>query len=1010
MAYYFSSRTFRAKASIAWGKHGTLRFPNTGSTQYPVTLESNPFKPGAFVNSSDIKLPAVIRPGCQYPVVVDKKYGQSPSASTTHTVTIGTTQALSRLLVFLGRPSTGGWGATPAGWNVVTDGGFSDVLRIYWRDCDGTEGTTVDFTTGSSHRASWVVYKIAKDTFDFGVAPQMSNTSSTNGSGSTADEVDPTWAVTETLYITLTCLNATSARTVTSYPGNYRDNRNQISDNISIVYAGGNDSTNIALAGRHDTVQPSAFGGSFTLSGNTDYDDTTVAIKGICPPQPPRALNTNVIQPMSALRLVGSSSGETVGTSTTHSITMPSGVGGTVVFIYHAALGGTGSFATDGWVKFSDVGVVGAAGIEAFISHANPSGVLTFTTTTAIRTAWVAYRFIGADTAVLPEQNTRTTANSTAPDAGSITPTWSTAFETAYIGFCAGIDTTQNVNAFPANAPDGRIYVENTAALGGQWIGSSIKQDSSGSFDQDAYTLGSTDDWIALTFAVKASVATGVSVGIRTTFKPTNYANTSTIFAHTVNVSVGAVFKNPPLYTNTSTIFNASIRRTLRPTNYVDPDTINSTSIRRTLRPTNYVDPVTINSQSIRRTLRPTNLVDPDTINSQSIRRIMRPSLYTDPDVINSLSIRRIMRPALYSDADTFYTQVVRRTIRPNAHTNSNVIQSASLRMTLKPSLYSDGDTFFNATIIAGANNKAPTLHTNTNSFFSPKILTRLRPSVHVNNQTYYTQTLRRTLRPTNLVDPDTFYTQSIRRTMRPSVFPNVNTFYTHTLRKTLRPTNYTDPDTFYTQSLRRILRPTNYVDPDTINSQAIRRTLRPTNYTDPDTFYTHTLRRTINPTNYSDPDTINGQSIRRIMRPTNLVNSQGFLSLSITRTLKPSLYSDADTFYTQTVRATQILLAGLHTNSSLFYSARLTLTFTPALHSNDSVFPVTNVYVDLGQIWIEQGNPADPGWAGVADPAAPTWVAVGNPSDPGWSNVNDVISNWTEVPNGPSVTWSEND
>jgi hypothetical protein len=146
-------------------------------------------------------------------------------------------------------------------------------------------------------------------------------------------------------------------------------------------------------------------------------------------------------------------------------------------------------------------------------------------------------------------------------------------------------------------------------------------------------------------------------------------------------------------------------------------------------------------------------------------------------------------------------------------------------------------------------------------------------------------------------------------------------------------------------------------------------------------------------------------------MRPTNLVNSQGFLSLSITRTLKPSLYSDADTFYGHAIGLGLVtIFAGLHTNTSLFYSARLTLRFTPALHSNNSVFPVTNVYVDLGQIWIEQGNPTDPGWAGVADPAAPTWVAVGNPSDPGWSNVNDVISNWTEIPNGSSVTWSEND
>lgn len=428
---------------------------------------------------------------------------------------------------------------------------------------------------------------------------------------------------------------------------------------------------------------------------------------------------------------------------------------------------------------------------------------------------------------------------------------------------------------------------------------------------------------------------------------------------------------SPSLFTNTNSFFTHSIRRTLTPSAYTDGETFFSLSLRRTMRPTNYVDSDTFYTQSIRRIMRPALYTDPDGFFTHSIRRTVRPSLYTDPDTINAHRLSVPIRPSLFTNTNSFFTHSIRRVLRPTNYVDSDTFYTQSVRITLRPSLYTDSDTF-------------------------------------------YTQSIRRILRPSLFVDGDTFYTHAISiasGNIQPSLYTNTQSFFTHSIRRTVRPSLYSDGETFFSLSLRRTIRPTNYVDGDTFYSQSIRRTLRPNAYSDPDTFYTQVIRRVVFAALHSNSQTFFGPRINRIMRPTLYTDADTFYAHSLRRTLKPAAFSNSNTFYTHSIGLGVILInPNLFVNSNQFYSSRIGVRLGPSLFTNSAIQYTHNVYVDVGQIWIEEANPAAPVWAEVANSSA-SWTEVSNPATVSWPEINNPASSgWTEIPNGNIVSWEEED
>jgi hypothetical protein len=84
-----------------------------------------------------------------------------------------------RIIVqFVGRPASTGTITFPGTWTFMTQQaqGTNQQVTTYYRDCDGTEGTSVTVTMGAAANViSAHVYRIAPGTYNSGSAPEITS-------------------------------------------------------------------------------------------------------------------------------------------------------------------------------------------------------------------------------------------------------------------------------------------------------------------------------------------------------------------------------------------------------------------------------------------------------------------------------------------------------------------------------------------------------------------------------------------------------------------------------------------------------------------------------------------------------------------------------------------------------------------------------------------------------------------------------------------------------------------
>lgn len=126
----------------------------------------------------------------------------------------------------------------------------------------------------------------------------------------------------------------------------------------------------------------------------------------------------------------------------------------------------------------------------------------------------------------------------------------------------------------------------------------------------------------------------------------------------------------------------------------------------------------------------------------------------------------------------------------------------------LAPSLFTNTATFFSPTVTPGSVGLTPSLFTNTNTFFSPTVanIQTLVPSLFTNSQTFFSPTVTRgtvTLTPSLFTNGQSFFTPTVTTgavSLAPSLFTNSQTFHSPTVTGTysLTPALFTNSQTFF--------------------------------------------------------------------------------------------------------------------------------------------------------------------------------------------------------------------
>lgn len=109
-------------------------------------------------------------------------FGQSPIAATSHDIPLPTDLNGKRLIVaFTGLGTATSSIVFPAGWTEIdTTSNANERQEIFYRDCDGSEGSLLTITTATSILASWGMVEFPKGSFDKAQAPVGSATTSTS--------------------------------------------------------------------------------------------------------------------------------------------------------------------------------------------------------------------------------------------------------------------------------------------------------------------------------------------------------------------------------------------------------------------------------------------------------------------------------------------------------------------------------------------------------------------------------------------------------------------------------------------------------------------------------------------------------------------------------------------------------------------------------------------------------------------------------------------------------------
>jgi len=216
--------------------------------------------------------------------------------------------------------------------------------------------------------------------------------------------------------------------------------------------------------------------------------------------------------------------GNEANVETNHTINMPAGVvAGDLLIVFTSTQGGWPMTFPGGaaWTQLYSTTSTNTLG-QAFwkISDGGEGASITATTAGAVRSAHTSYRISGYSSSDVPEAVGNVAGNSANPNPPLLTPTWGSR-ATLWLAGAHYFIGTYDVNAYPANYTDGRNDKTNNA--GGAGVGSARRENTTAAEDPGAFTLSTTDTWVASTIGIAPAwdivisvTATGIASGEHT--------------------------------------------------------------------------------------------------------------------------------------------------------------------------------------------------------------------------------------------------------------------------------------------------------------------------------------------------------------------------------------------------------------------------------------------------------------------------------------------------------------
>lgn len=151
-----------------------------------------------------------------YPIIAGTSTSMETNGVTSHTVSLPANIVSGDLLIvlFCGRDVSSATINFPAGWNIIKTGlnGSSEIFKSAYRVADGSEGSTITVTTGSTGRSAHISYRIT----DYTSTPEGEVNSSIN-----PPSLTPSWGTKDSLWIAVARLSAHGG--TPAAPANYSD-------------------------------------------------------------------------------------------------------------------------------------------------------------------------------------------------------------------------------------------------------------------------------------------------------------------------------------------------------------------------------------------------------------------------------------------------------------------------------------------------------------------------------------------------------------------------------------------------------------------------------------------------------------------------------------------------------------------------------------------------------------------------------------------------------------------
>lgn len=216
--------------------------------------------------SGDTDITSEISYGPEFPVVEDVDGGNT-AATTNHTVNLPAI-VTGQMLIVLFSIDTNTVVTFPGGWDNLFDdvNGANNRFGAWYRIADGTEGATITVTSVGNEESAHTSFSISH----YQGVPECGTSATGASVNPDPPNLTPSWGAQETLWIACAGIDRAGAETITAYPANYTDGRED-------QYTAAGTTTSVGTA-RRELNAASENPGTFTLDNISNWIANTIAI------------------------------------------------------------------------------------------------------------------------------------------------------------------------------------------------------------------------------------------------------------------------------------------------------------------------------------------------------------------------------------------------------------------------------------------------------------------------------------------------------------------------------------------------------------------------------------------------------------------------------------------------------------------------------------------------------------------------------------------------------------